>query len=88
MIKQIKKIGQEEYDKRVKKAINKLPVSKKVKTVLFSYLSCKVIMGTLNIVVDFNGNATEGLKKGFKKYAGMNDYFAGLCARIITTLLL
>jgi hypothetical protein len=30
----------------------------------------------------------DGLKEGFKRYLGMNDFFAGMCARAITMVLL
>ena len=86
-IKELRGIGPKVWNEKMKSYTNKLPLTAKAKKTVYYYLSYQVLMETLNIVVDFEGTAQDGIIKGLKKM-GCPGWLAGIVARGITFFLL
>lgn len=87
MIKELKGIGPKVWNEKMKGYSKKLPISSKAQKTVAYYMSYQVLMETLNVVVDFEGTAQEGIKKGLRKM-GCPAWLTGIIARGITTFLL
>lgn len=77
MIKTVKKIGKAKWNKLVAKA----PAA------IAKYVKYDTVLQVFNIVTGVEGTIENGLIKGFKSI-GMNNYWAGVAARLVMTLAL
>lgn len=87
LITQLKNVGSRAWDETIKDYVNKLPLTKGAKDNLKYYLSYQVLMEALNIMVDFQGTAEDGLSNALEDI-GVPGWLAGAAARAIVFFLL
>ncbi|MBC1418480.1 SH3 domain-containing protein [Listeria fleischmannii] len=86
-LKKIKNIGRTTWNKNVNKVVNKLIASSKLKKTLKYVLGYEFMVKSFNVVANASGKIEDALSTQFKK-AGMSNYWAGTCSRLITTIFL
>ncbi|MDL4839295.1 hypothetical protein [Aquibacillus rhizosphaerae] len=87
MIKKLRGYGAYAWNSTVKEYINKLPIPSGAKTTLENYTKYQVVMDSLNVVINFQGDITSALTTQMKNI-GVPGWLAGMASRAIVFILL
>lgn len=61
MLKNLQRTGSVTWDRTVREYVNKLPLPDSAKSTLKKYLGYQMVMGVLDVVIDFSGTIEDGI---------------------------
>lgn len=87
LIKELRNIGSRSWNEKINEYIDQFPLTEGVKNKLKYYLSYQVLMEALNIMVDFEGTAEDGLSSALQA-VGLPAWLSDAAARAVVFFLL
>ncbi|MFJ7887805.1 hypothetical protein ACIQYL_06960 [Lysinibacillus xylanilyticus] len=87
MVKNLQRIGSFTWDRTVREYVNKLPLPDSAKSTFKKYLGYQMVMGVLDVVIDFSGTIEDGICAQIQKI-GCPAWLADMVARALVGLLL